>query len=180
MNKSQSFPSGLRGCLVELAITLLAVLIILIISAGYRNYDDVFACNGGLGVGFPVSYLCDYGAGGSPISNWGKIDLSDFPYFSPRGLLVDILFYSGIFWLGWLLRLLLHPSESYPIQNGIWIVLIGIALVIGYLSAAAIYKSDRINFHNYLLGIPTPMPATPTPFGTPPPPLFTPIPTTGP
>jgi hypothetical protein len=180
VTENRSFLSGLRGCLAEIGIPLLAVAIILIISAGYRNYDDVFACDGGLGVGFPVSFLCDYGAGGSPISSWGKIDLSDFPYFSPRGLFVDIFFYAGVLCLGRLLRFLLHPSETYAISNGIWILLIGIALAIGYLSAAAIYKSDRINFHNYLLGIPTPLPASPTPFGIPPPPPFTPIPTVGP
>jgi len=173
----RSFPLGLPGCLAEFGITLLAVLIILVISASYRNYNDMFACYGGLGIGFPVSYICDYGAGGSPIDNWGRIDLSDFPYFSPRGLLTDILFYTGIFWLGWLLRPLLRPNETYPISNGIWILLIGVALVIGYLSTAAIYKSDRINFHDYLLGIPTTVPASPTPFGTPVPPAFTPIPT---
>ena len=180
MKGSRSFPSGRHGCLTEISITLLTVLIILIISAGYRNYGDFFSCNGGLGIGFPVSYICDYGTGGSPISSWGKIDLADFPYFSPRGLLTDILFYSGIFWLGWLLRILLRPSDAYPIQNGIWILLIAIALIVDYLSAAAMYKSDRINFHNYLLQIPTPEPATPTPFGTPPPPPFTAIPTNGP
>jgi len=180
MKSRQGVSFGFRGCLVEIGITWLAVLILLVISAGYRNYDDLFACDGGLGVGFPVSYMCDYGAGGSPISSWGKIDLSDFPYFSPRGLRTDVLFYSGIFWLGWLLRLLMRPNDTQPISNGIWILLVGIALVIGYLSAAAIYKSDRINFHDYLLGIPSPMPASPTPFGTPPPPQFTPIPTIGP
>ena len=180
MKPDGAFPSGKRGCLVELGITLLAVTLILIISAGYRNYDDLFACGGGLGVGYPVSYMCDYGAGGSPISSWGKIDLADFPYFSPRGLLTDSLFYTGIFWVGWLIRLLLRHGDSYPISNGIWILLIGIALIVGFLSTAAIYKSDCINFHNYLLHIPTPGPATPTPFGTPPPPPFTAVPTTGP
>jgi len=179
MKVNRAVLSGSRGCLVEIGITLLTVSIILIISAGYRNYDDTFACGGGLGIGFPVSFICDYGAGGSPISSWGKIDLADFPYFSPQGLLVDILFYSGILWLAWVLRLFVRPSDSYPIRNGIWLLLIVVALAVGFLSAAVMYKSDRINFHNYLLQIPTSEPATPTPFGTPPPPPFTPIPTTG-
>ena len=181
MQENRSFPYRSRGCLVEIAVTLLTACVILVISASYRNYGDDFSCNnGGLGTGFPVSFLCDYGTGGSPISSWGKIDLADFPYFSLRGLLADILFYSVILWIGWLVRRAIHHNDSYQIGNYIWITLIGIAFIVGFLSASAMFKSDRINFHDYLLGIPTPVPATPTPFGTPPPPPFTPIPTMGP
>jgi hypothetical protein len=172
--------SRFRGCLIDIVATLLTTIFLLIISASYRNYGDSFSCNGGLGVGFPVSYLCDYGTGGSPISSWGKIDLADFPYFSTKGLLIDLLFFSMILWVGWLVRCLLHASDVYSIRNIVWILLIGVGFIVGFLSAATIYKSDRINFHDYLLGIPTPVPATPTPFGTPPPPAFTPIPTAGP
>ena len=180
MKENQSFQYRSRGCLVEIAVALLTACVMLVISANYRNYNDDFSCNGGLGAGFPVSFLCDYGTGGSPINSWGKIDSSDFPYFSPHGLLADILFYSVILWIGWLIRRAIHHPDSYPIENYIWITLIGIAFIVGFLSASAIFKSERINFHDYLLGIPTPEPATPTPFGTPPPPEFTPIPTIGP
>jgi hypothetical protein len=165
---------------MEIAITLLTASVMLVISVNYRNFRDDFACNGGFGVGFPVSFLCDYGAGGSPISSWGKIDLADFPYFSLPGLFTDLAFYSVILWVGWLIRRAFRHPDSYPVAGSIWIVLIGIAFVVGFLSAAAMFKSDRINFQNYILGIPTSVSASPTPFGTPPPPLFTPIPTTRP
>ena len=180
MQENQSFPYRFRSCVGEIASTLLTACVILVISVNYRNFGDNFSCNGDLGAGFPVSFLCDYATGGSPISSWGKIDLSDFPYFSLRGLLADVIFYSAILWIGWLIRRALHRTDSYPIQNTIWIILIGIAFIVGFLSASAMFKSERINFHDYLLGIPTSLPATPTPFGTPPPQLFTPIPAAGP
>lgn len=180
MKETRSFQQGSPGCLVEIASIMLAVLVMLVISANYRNFGDKFACGGGLGAGFPVSFLCDYGAGGSPISNWGRVDLSDFPYFSPRGLAVDILFYAGILLVGWLVRRALRQNDSYPVATSLWVALIAIAFLMGFLSASAIFKSDRINFHDYIMGIPTPAPPTSTPFGTPPPPEWTPIPTLGP
>ena len=180
IKENRSFPYRLRGCGGEIVITLLTTFVIMVISANYQNYDDQFACNGGLGAGFPVSFLCDYASGGSPPSSWGKIDLADFPYFSPKGLLADILFYSVILWIAWLIRYAIYRNDSYHYANYIWITLISIAFIVGFLSAMGIFESNRINFHNYILGIPTPLPASPTPVGTMPPPLFTPIPTLGP
>jgi hypothetical protein len=180
IKENRSLERGARGCLVEVISTVLAVVVMLVISANYRDFDDKFACGGGLGAGFPVSFLCDYGAGGSPISSWGRIDLSDFPYFSLQGLAVDILFYAGILLIGWLVRHALRQNDSYPVANTLWVAVIGIAFLLGFLSASAIFKSDRINFYNYLMDIPTPAPPTSTPFGTPPPPEWTPIPTLGP
>jgi hypothetical protein len=180
MKRDQSFQRGAHGCLLEIAAAILAVFAMLAISANYRNFGDDFACNGRFGLGFPVSYLCDYGTGGSPISSWGRVDLADFPYFSPLGLFTDILFYAGILWIGWLVRRAFRHNDSYPIGNTIWVACIGIAFLVGFLSAAAIFRSERINFHDYLLGIPTPVPATPTPMGTPPPPEERLIPTPGP
>ena len=180
MQRNQSFRRDAHGCLLEIAVTLLAVFAMLAFSANYRNFGDDFACSGRLGLGFPVSFLCDYGTGGSPISSWGRVDLADFPYFSPQGLIADILFYAGIFWIGWLVRRVLRHNDSYPVGNAVWVTFIVVAFLAGFLSAAAIYRSERINYQDYLLGIPTPMPATPTAFGTPPPPEVTLIPTAGP
>lgn len=177
MKRNQFFQRGAHGCLLEIAATMLAVFAMLAISANYRNFGDKFACNGRLGVGFPVSFLCDYGTGGSPISSWGRVDMADFPYISPQGLFADILFYIVILWIGWLVRRAFRHNESYAVGNTIWVALIGIAFMVGFLSALAMFKSERINFHDYLLGIPTPVPASPTPPGTPPPPEETPIPT---
>jgi hypothetical protein len=179
MNEHRSVPRRERGCLIEFAITLLAVVVLLVISANYRNFDDKFSCNGRLGAGFPISFLCDYGTGGSPIDSWGRIDFSDFPYFSLRGLFADALFYAVILGVGWLLRRAFRQNDSYGVGNMVWVVLIGIAFLFGFLSASAMFKADRVNFHDYLLGIPSPVPATSTPFGTPPPPEQTPIPTLG-
>lgn len=166
MKNNQSLPSGSRGCLTEIAITLVSICVILLVSLNYRNYGDDYACRGGLGAGFPVSFVCDHVTGGSPISSWGRIDWADFPYFSLRGLLTDMLFYSAILWTGWILRRLFQPADSYAVATYVWIGLICVAFIFGFLSAAAIFRADRINFHDYVLGIPTPAPATPTPFGT--------------
>src|SRR5687767_11315609 len=173
MKENRSFPYRFRGCIGEIVITLLTTFVIMLISVNYLNYDDQFACNGGLGAGFPISFLCDYASGGSPPSSWGKIDLADFPYFSLKGLLADILFYSVILWITWLIRHALYRKDSYHYENYIWISLISIAFVVGFLFAMGIFESNRINFQKYILGIPTPLPASPTPFGTMPPPPFT-------
>jgi hypothetical protein len=98
MKENRSF---LRGCGVGLLILLLAFVLMFSTMRVLHNSDD-FSCFGQLGAGFPVSFLCDYSGGGSPISSAGKIDSADFPYFSPIGALADILFYSmplGMLWL---------------------------------------------------------------------------------
>lgn len=61
--------------LVELAITLLIVYKVLAITVNYRTIGDEYGCCGHLGVGFPVSLLCNYGTGGSPIRGCGRVDL---------------------------------------------------------------------------------------------------------
>ncbi len=179
MEKNRSFLHSFRSCILEVAIALLTTCVVMVISANYENYDDQFACNGGLGTGFPVSFLCDYGAGGSPISNWGKIDLADFPYFSLQGLAVDILFYFIILSIAWLIRSAIYHKSSYRYENYRWMILIGITFVVGFTAALLIFQSNRINFHNYILGIPTPVISSPTPFGTVPS-VITPIATLAP
>jgi len=165
---------------MEFAAAFLAVCVLLAISASYRNFGDEFACNGGLGVGFPVSFLCDYGTGGSPIDSWGRVDVSDFPYFSMAGLLIDSLFYAAVLGTGWLVRRAFRHEDTYRVGNLFWVALVAIAFITGFLSASAMFKADRVNFHDYLLGIPSPIPATSTPLGTPRPLEETPIPTLGP
>jgi hypothetical protein len=92
-----------------LAWAVLTTCAVLVISTNRQNFSDYFSCDGSYGAGFPVSFLCDYGAGGSPINGWGKIDLSDFPFFSLQGLVADILFYFVIlFFIGWLIRALIY------------------------------------------------------------------------
>src|SRR5215208_2531639 len=94
---SWSFP---QGCIVG-ALLLLLAFAFMAVTKNVTRHNDTFACYGGLGAGFPVSFLCDYSGGGSPLSSAGKIDLADFPYFSPQGTLVDLLFYAmqlGLIW----------------------------------------------------------------------------------
>ena len=100
MKENRSFS---RGCVAGMLILFLAFgLMFSTMNSLRHNDNDTFSCFGGLGAGFPVSFLCDYSGGGSPISSAGKIDSADFPYFSPVGTLVDMLFCSiqlGMVWL---------------------------------------------------------------------------------
>jgi len=101
---------GYRGCIFGVANTVLT-LCLMVSTLNYSNPRDSFSCYGQLGAGFPVSFVCDYSAGGSPLSSAGKIDSADFPFLSLPGSLVDFAFYSGLLW-------------------GIWLVVRGISQVI--------------------------------------------------
>ena len=71
MRKSQSF---------SLLWITLTTCLILAATTNHYNYQDNFACGGRLGVGFPVSFLCDYGGGASsPIDSWERWILPIFP-----------------------------------------------------------------------------------------------------
>jgi len=149
---------------------------VLAISANRQNFSDYFSCRGGYGVGFPVSFLCDYGSGGSPIDGWGKIDLSDFPFFSLQGLVVDFFFYFAIlFCVAWLIRAVAFRTDARPLDHNQWMILLSIAFIVGSLFSSLLLEPNRINYHDYILGIPpTTIPSHPTaipsstPFGTPP------------
>ena len=115
---------------------------VLVISANRQNFSDYFSCGGGYGVGFPVSFLCDYGAGGSPINGWGRIDLSDFPFFSLQGLVVDILFYFVIlFCVGWLIRALIYRTNVHLLGHNQWMILLSIAFIVGSLFSSLLLGS---------------------------------------
>lgn len=58
--------------------------------------------------------------------------LADFPYFSPHGLLADILFYSVILWIGWLVRRAIRHNELYPIENYRWAAFVTIGFARGF------------------------------------------------
>jgi hypothetical protein len=73
------------GCLTSLSITLFAIgLMFSTINISHplnlELVNNPLACHGDFGVGFPVSFLCDYGAGGSPLGGTYRIDSSDFPF----------------------------------------------------------------------------------------------------
>ena len=128
---------------------------VLAVSANRQNFSDNFSCGGGYGVGFPVSFLCDYGSGGSPIEGWGRIDLSDLPFFSLQGLVADLIFYFAIlFCVTWLIRAVVYRQGAHPIDDYQWMTLLSIAFIIGSLFSSLLLEPNRINYHDYILGIP--------------------------
>ena len=160
---------------------------VLAVSVNRQNFSDYFSCRGGYGVGFPVSFLCDYGSGGSPIDGWGRIDLSDFPFFSLQGLVADLFFYFAILvCVAWLIRAVVYRTDIDPLDHNQWMILLSIAFIVGSLFSLLLLEPNRINYHDYILGIPptaisshpTTIPS-PTPLGTPPE-EATPIATTNP
>ncbi len=102
------------GFVIVSAVLLLGMIAISLI---HVNPRDSFACSGQLGIGFPVSSVCNYSAGGSPLSSATKIDAGDFPFLSPHGFLVDFIFYLGVLWGFWhiergILRLIKPRNET--------------------------------------------------------------------
>jgi len=147
---------------------ILTTCVILAATTNRYNYRDNFACGGRLGVGFPVSFLCDYGGGASsPIDSWGKVDLADFPYFSPQGLFIDSLVYVAILLMieRLALRIVYHNEQSYS-EYKKCLAFLSISFLLGYVFASFILASNQVNFHNYLLGMPPTIVYSPTPPAT--------------
>ena len=149
MKKNQAFQYRFLNWAVLTACAVLAV------SANRQNFSDYFSCGGGYGVGFPVSFLCDYGSGGSPIDGWGRIDLSDLPFFSLQGLVTDILFYFAIlFCVAWLIHGVVYRRDARPIDHYQGMIFLSIAFIVGSLFSSLLLEPNRINYHDYVLGIP--------------------------
>ena len=170
MEKNKAFQYRFFNWALWMACTVLAT------SAIRQNFSDDFSCGGGYGVGFPVSFLCDYGSGGSPIDGWGRIDLSDFPFFSLQGLMADLFFYFLIVvCVAWLIRAVVYRTDANPVDYYQWMILLSIAFIFGTLFSSLLLEPNRINYHNYIFGIPptaisshpTVIPSS-TPLGTPP------------
>ena len=94
----EAYGFSLRGCIFGLLSVVLAIGMT-VASVNYQRPADP-VCYGNLGAGFPVSFLCD-ATGGSPTSNWAKIDAPDWVALNPLTGLVDILFYTVLFWIAW-------------------------------------------------------------------------------
>jgi len=154
---SWSFP---QGCIVGALILAFGLMVV---TKNVTRHNDMFACYGGLGAGFPVSFLCDYSGGGSPLSSAGKIDLADFPYFSPQGTLVDLLFYSiqlGLIWF--VANNLLHSNYRLA-------ALAVLLYLMGFLSAILLFGLRDVQIKRSFPRTPTPV-ASPTTMETYPPP----------
>jgi hypothetical protein len=144
-----SFP---RGCTVGAVILFLAFGLMLGTMNSLRH-NDAFACYGGLGAGFPVSFLCDYSGGA------GKIDLADFPYFSPQGTLVDMLFYSMQLGLLW------SVASNILQKNYKLAALVVLLYLVGFLSAVLLFQLTDLRIERSFPRTPTPL-ASPTTIGT--------------
>jgi hypothetical protein len=164
MEEYQSFLRSWRACTVEAASIFLTTCVLMVISVNYQHHLDTFYCQGQLGAGLPVSFLCDYSGGGSPLSSAGRIDLADFPYFSPQGLFVDILFYSVLLWIAWLIRYAVYHKGLHRSENYRWAAFIGIVYIVCFLSAFLLFQSNRL--HIEVSATPTPTMLSPTPIGT--------------
>ena len=154
-----SFP---RGCIVGALILILASGL-MFVTKNVTRHNDTFACYGGLGSGYPVSFLCDYSGGGSPIGSAGKIDLADFPYFSPQGTLVDLLFYSIQ------LGLICFIANNLFHKNYRLAALAVLLYLAGFLSAILLFGLADVRIERSFPRTPTPA-ASPTTLGTDPPP----------
>jgi hypothetical protein len=95
------FPRGRWLGLFGIVSVLLAVLLTLRSISDQRLQDPV--CQGLAGAGFPLTVICD-GVGSSPTGSWGKIDEADL-IFPNLFFLGDVLFYTVLLWLPWLLAL---------------------------------------------------------------------------
>jgi hypothetical protein len=151
-----------QGCTVG-ALILFVAFGLMFATKKVLRHNDAFACYGGLGAGFPVSFLCDYSGGGSPISSAGKIDLADFPYFSPQGTLVDMLFYSMQIGLIW------YVANSILQRNYKQAALVILLYLMGFLSAVLLFQLTDVRIERSFPRTPTPI-ASPTTIGTNPPP----------
>jgi len=170
--------SLVRGCLAG-GIVLSVAFVLMAGTIGVLHHRDHFSCFGQLGAGFPVAFLCDYSGGGSPISSMGKIDTADFPYFSPIGTFVDVLFYSLQLGMIWLIANSL--SRAGPLGRGkyrwaVWIIAIYLT---GFFSALLLFLPAGVRIERSFPTTPTPA-ASPTTVRIYPAPASTPSPTTPP
>ena len=161
MKENRSFT---RSCLIGVLILLLAFGLMFSTMKVLRHNDN-FSCFGQLGAGFPVSFLCDYSGGGSPLSSAGKIDSADFPYFSPVGTLVDILFYSMHLGMLWFIAGSISRKSPESIRKYRWAILIIAVYLAGFLSALILLQSARLRIERSYPRTSTPI-ASPTTIGT--------------
>lgn len=167
---SSLFSTGCAFGILSLVLGVIATFA----SALYQRHPDPACHGGGLSAGFPLAFLCDDSAG-SPISSWGKIDLVDFFNMNPRVFLLDILLYSALFGVLWIVGRAIFGNGLAHDELFRWAVLLSIGYIIAFLFAFMSFQSSYLNFEIPLPRTPTPIIYTPTPFGTMPPPPPPPI-----
>jgi hypothetical protein len=159
----QENPSWTRGCVPGLGIFVLAF-VLMVSTMKVLRHNDRFSCFGQLGAGFPVSFLCDYSGGGSPISSMGKIDTADFPYFSPVGTLLDLLFYAMPLGILWLIADRISRKGAGAREKYRWAALILAVYLAGILSAWIVLQPAHLQIERSFPRTPTPV-ASPTTVG---------------
>jgi hypothetical protein len=98
MNKNKIYKQSRSNFSIVLISVMLALLAV-VISTKYEYFGNP-DCNGYMGAGFPVLYICDGNGGGSPIHSWGKITSEDvLGGIKPIGFVFDMLFYTTLFFI---------------------------------------------------------------------------------
>jgi hypothetical protein len=89
---------------------------------------------------------------------------------------VDFFFYFALFvCVTSLIHAFVYRTGANPVDYYKWMILLSIAFIVGSLFSSLLLEPNRINYHDYVLGIPpTPISSYPTvipsstPLGTPP------------
>jgi hypothetical protein len=155
-------PNGLYFLLLHLLLGLCLT----IGSVLYQRNPEPGCQTGGLGAGFPLPFVCD-DSGGSPISSWGRIDLSDIWNVNPRTFLLDFLLYNALVSLVWSAALGILYKGTSKAEGSHWAIVLCITFILAFLFVFLSFQSGNLNFDIPIPRTPTPIIFTPTPFGTP-------------
>ena len=154
-----------RGFFPLLIILLLGFFLTIVSISFQRNPEP--ACHGaGLGAGFPLPFICD-DTGGSPISSWGRIDLSDIYRLNMRVFLLDFLLYNSLISLVVSTAMGLYRNDSSKVEISHWALALCMTFLLAFLFAFLSFQSGNLNFDIPIPTTPTPIISTPTPIGTP-------------
>lgn len=84
--------------------------------------------------GFPLPFLQDDPAGGSPINGWGRLGPEDWP--NPFTFALNVLFYSVLLRLLWRMLWLTRSTERTRALRAMvpMVVLVLLCLIMGFLS----------------------------------------------
>ena len=140
----------------------------LTIATVFYQRDPEPACQGGLGAGFPLAYICD-NSGSSPTSSWGKVDLADLSKVNPRVFLLDFLLLNVLVSVVWVILAGMFDRGLSEVDVYRWAVLFSILNMLVFLFAFLFFQSNILDFAVPFPTTPTPFIPSPTPFGTPPP-----------
>ncbi len=112
LNQRRS-PSS-QGCIPAMLSFLIAIGLT-IGSIVYQRPSDPI-CRGLLSAGFPVAVVCD-ASGESPLSSVGKIDWADLDSINYLGSFVDLLSYTSLLWVAWLIVFRALPGRPRQKNN---------------------------------------------------------------